>query len=176
MQQPSKTDLPLPAQRSSPHAYMQERHAIVAHAQKAMEAARQRMSAQADLHRQKLTVQVGDLISLKTKHLMVNTPPNKKLFPKWVGPMRVQRVVNPAAYMLELPKTPRAHNVLHVGLLKPSKPLILNPTLKKMGRLSTLYLSLSDWRVLTTILSLKPSRTSNPRLLSAMANSERSRI
>ena len=33
--------------------------------------------------------------------------------------MRVQRVINPAAYMLELPKMWRAHNVFHVSLLKP---------------------------------------------------------
>ena len=119
VQQPLETNLPLLAERISPHAYMQERHAIVAHAQKAMEAARQRMSAQTDLHRQELTFQVDDLLSLKTKHLMVNTLPSKKLFPKWVGPMRVQRVINPAAYMLELPKTWCAHNVLHASLLKP---------------------------------------------------------
>ena len=91
----------------------------MAHAQKAMEAARQRMAAQADQHRQELTFQVGALVSLKTKHLMVNTLPSKKLFPKWVGPMRVQKVINPAAYMLELPKAWRARNVVHVSLLKP---------------------------------------------------------
>ena len=119
MQQPNEADLPLLAQRTSPHAYMQERHAIVAHAQKAMEAARQRMAAQVDPHRQELTFQAGDLVSLKTKHLMVNTLPSKKLFPKWIGPMRVQQVINPAAYMLELPRTWRAHNVFHVSLLKP---------------------------------------------------------
>ena len=119
VQQPTEADLPLLAQRTSPHAYMQERHAIVAHAQKAMEAARQRMAAQVDPHRQELTFQARDLVSLKTKHLMVNTLPSKKLFPKWIGPMRVQQVINPAAYMLELPRTWRAHNVFHVSLLKP---------------------------------------------------------
>ena len=109
VQPPMQTDLPLIAQRTSAQAYMQERHAIVAHAQKAMEAARQRMAAQVDPHRQELTFQVGDLVSLKTKHLMVSTPPSKQLFPKWIGPMRVQQIINPAAYMLELPNTWCAH-------------------------------------------------------------------
>ena len=92
----------------------------MAHAKKAMEAAaRQRMAAQVDPHRQELTFQVRDLVSLETKHLMVNTLPSKKLFPKWNSPMRVQQDINPAAYMLELPRTWRAHNVFHVSLLKP---------------------------------------------------------
>ena len=119
VQPPLQTDLPLISQRTSAQAYMQERHAIVAHAQKAMESARQRMAVQVDPHRQELKFQVGDLVSLKTKHLMVSTLPSKKLFPKWIGPMRVQQVINPAAYMLELPKTWRAHNVFHISLLKP---------------------------------------------------------
>ena len=76
VQQPTESDLPLLAQRISPHAYMQERHAIVAHAQQAMEAARQRMAAQVHPHRQELMFQVGDLVSLKTKHLMVSTLPS----------------------------------------------------------------------------------------------------
>ena len=119
VQLPTESDLPSLDQRISVSAYMQERHAIVAHAQKAMEAARQRMAAQVDPHRQELSFQVGDLVSLKTKHLMVSTLPSRKLFPKWIGPMRVQRIINSAAYMLELPKTWRAHNVFHVSLLKP---------------------------------------------------------
>ena len=66
-----------------------------------------------------LTFKVGDLVSLRTKHLGVSTLPSKKLFPKWLGPFTVQRVVNDAIYTLELPKTWRAHNTFHVSLLKP---------------------------------------------------------
>ena len=58
-------------------------------------------------------------VSLKTKHLRLNTLPSKKLFPKWIGPMWVHKVINPSAYMLELPSTWRIHPVFHVSLLKP---------------------------------------------------------
>ena len=43
----------------------------------------------------------------------------QKLFTKWIGPTRVQQVLHPAAYMLELLRTWRAHNVFYVSLLKP---------------------------------------------------------
>ena len=85
----------------------------------AMESARQRMLAQTDGKRRELTFKVGDQVSLKTKHLGISTLPSRKSFPKWMGPFTVQRVINDAAYMLELPSTWRAHNEFHVSLLKP---------------------------------------------------------
>ena len=107
------------AGHSSVLEYLRERERTVASVQEAMHAANQRAIAQEDSGKAPLTFEVGDQVSLKTKHLQLNTLPSKKLFPKWIGPMRVHKVINPSAYMLELPSTWRIHPVFHVSLLKP---------------------------------------------------------
>ena len=99
--------------------FLEERQDILAAVRTAIHAANQRAVAQTDSGRPALTLQVGDQVSLKTKHLQLNTLPSKKLFPQWIGPMRVHRVINPSAYMLDLPATWRIHPVFHVSLLKP---------------------------------------------------------
>ena len=100
-------------------AFLDRRQAIVQKARMAMESARQRMMTQTAKKRRALTFKVGDQVSLKTSHLGVSTLPSRKLFPKWMGPFTVQKIINDVAYMLELPKAWRAHNVSHVSLLKP---------------------------------------------------------
>ena len=99
--------------------FIADKQAIVRTAQAAMESARQRMARQESSKRKALTFQPGDQVSLKTKHLGISTLPSKKLFQPWMGPFTVAKVVNPAAYMLELPRHWKAHNVFHVSLLKP---------------------------------------------------------
>ena len=61
------------------------------------------MAKQQSSKREELTFQPGDQVSLETKHLGISTLPSKKLFQPWMGPFTVAKVVNPAAYMLELP-------------------------------------------------------------------------
>ena len=99
--------------------FVADRQEIVRLAKAGMESARQRMIAQEDPKRKKLTFEVGDQVSLKTSHLGISTLPSKKLFWKYMGPFTVQKKVNDVAYMLELPKMWKAHNVFHVSLLKP---------------------------------------------------------
>ena len=101
--------------------FLSMRQAIVQSARDAMTEARQRMMQQTDARRKALTFQVGDKVSLKTKHLGVSSLPSKKLFPKFMGPFEVTQVINDAAYRLALPSTWRAHNVFHVSLLRPYK-------------------------------------------------------
>ena len=69
--------------------------------------------------RRDLAFSVGDQVSLKSKHLGISTLPSKKLFPLWLGPFTVSKVINPVAYQLELPSRWKTHNVFHVSLLKP---------------------------------------------------------
>ena len=99
--------------------FVADKRSIVRLAQEAMEHARSRMVQQEDGKRSELTFSVGDQVSLRTKHLGINTLPSKKLFPLWMGPFTVSKVVNPAAYKIELPTHWKAHNVFHVSLLKP---------------------------------------------------------
>ena len=99
--------------------FVADKQAIVRRAQTAMEAARQRMARQEASKRKELSFSVGDQVSLKSKHLGIHTLPSKKLFPLWLGPFTVSKVVNPVAYQLELPHSWNAHNVFHVSLLKP---------------------------------------------------------
>ena len=102
----------------SAHKFFSDKRAIVQQAQRAIESARQRMSKQEEGKRKAITFQVGDQVALKTKHLGINTLPSRKLFPLWLGPFTVSKVINPAAYELELPHNWRMHNVFHASLLK----------------------------------------------------------
>ena len=99
--------------------FVRDKQEIVRKAQLAMQAARQRMEQQEDGKRKSVIFQVGDQVSLKTKHLGISTLPSKKLFQPWMGPFTVSKVINDAAYQLELPTHWKAHNVFHVSLLKP---------------------------------------------------------
>ena len=103
----------------SVYRFVADRQHIVQLGREAMESARQRMIAQEASKRKPLTFQEGDQVSLKTSHLGISTLPSRKFFCKYLGPFRIQRRINDAAYMLEQPKTWRAHNVFHVSLLKP---------------------------------------------------------
>lgn len=99
--------------------FVADRQNIVRHARASMESARQRMMAYENKKRKPLTFEVGDQVSLKTSHLGISTLPSKKLFCKYMGPFTVSKIINDNAYMLELPRTWRAHNVFNVSLLKP---------------------------------------------------------
>ena len=103
----------------SAHQFVAGKQDLVRTARAAMESARQRMIRQEDSKRKALAFSVGDQVSLKTKHLGIRILPSKKLFPLWLGPFTVSKVINPVAYQVELPHSWRAHSVFHVSLLKP---------------------------------------------------------
>lgn len=100
-------------------SFLRSRQEIVRQAQAAMQSARQRMESQEAGKRKAVIFQVGDQVSLKTKHLGITSLPSKKLFQPWMGPFTVSKVINDVAYQLELPHNWKAHNVFHVSLLKP---------------------------------------------------------
>ena len=91
-------------------------------AKKALAAAQQRQKAYADTKRRPVTFQVGQEVLLNTANLTFKGPHSKKLMPRWIGPFMITRVVNPAAYELELPPTMRVHNVFHVSKLRAFVP------------------------------------------------------
>jgi hypothetical protein len=62
---------------------------------------------------------VGDFVWLNLRH-QKTLRPAKKLDWKNAGPFRVERVISPHAYRLELPAQMRIHPVFHTSLLHPA--------------------------------------------------------
>ena len=77
------------------------------------------MTRQANKHRRPLELQVGDRVYLKTDHLPRAQGLSSKLLPKWTGPYKVLKLINPVAVELDLPPTIGLHPVVHVSQLKP---------------------------------------------------------
>ena len=84
-----------------------------------MDAAQQRQKAYADVHRRHVSYKVGERVLLNSRNLELKMPGTTKLFPKFVGPFKIVKIVNDVAYKLELPETMQVHDVFHVSLLKP---------------------------------------------------------
>jgi hypothetical protein len=88
-----------------------------------LQAAQQRQKAYADQRRGPVTVSEGDMILLSSKNINLKHPGTRKLLPKWLGPFKVIKQVNPVAFKLELPPSmSKLHPVFHASLLKPYKP------------------------------------------------------
>lgn len=86
-------------------------------AKSSLEQAQQRQKQYANESRREVTLSVGDEVMLSTANLrnMVRAP---KLYPKFIGPYKVKRVVSSVAYELDLPNTMRIHPTFHISKLK----------------------------------------------------------
>jgi hypothetical protein len=70
-----------------------------------------------------MTFEAGDMVWLSTRHMKLSRR-SKKLDYKRMGPYKVSKVISRNAYKLDLPRTVRRHNVLHVSLLDRYTPPI----------------------------------------------------
>jgi hypothetical protein len=108
-------------------SYMQQQ---LQHARRCLEAAKQRQRAHAQKRMSDATYQVGDYVWLSTVNLRNRLQGTPKFMPKFVGPFKIDKVVNESTYMLDIGETKKKiHNVFHSSLLKrckgpaPSTPL-----------------------------------------------------
>jgi transposase InsO family protein len=120
--------LPAPPKRDSQSATMwtnrekhQETLRRIAKAKRNLEAAKQRMVAQANKAREPLVFKEGDKVLLSTKYLNIPIPGSKKFGPRYVGPFTVKKVIK-SAYELDTPSHWKVHNVFHVSRLRRYDP------------------------------------------------------
>ena len=64
-----------------------------------------------------LQLKEGDKVWLNTKNLKTKRPSRKLDYTK-IGPFRIEAVVRPVNYQLELPKNSKFHPIFHVSLLE----------------------------------------------------------
>jgi hypothetical protein len=113
---------PLTAARANPSAadaLARWRMALV-RAQETTKTAQARQKKYADQHRRLVTFAVGDHVMLATANLKLvgETKRARKFTEPFIGPYRVNKVVNANAYELELPPTMRIHPVINISQLR----------------------------------------------------------
>ena len=79
--------------------------------------AQQRQARNADARRRDLSFKIGDDVLLSTGNLKSVTG----LQPRWIGPSKSAKILNPVAVKLDLPRTFRMHKSFHVSQLRPYK-------------------------------------------------------
>jgi hypothetical protein len=113
---PVYTDRAGPDQMLEAPMRIQHIHEVQARCQLAIKKAQQVYKRYVDCHRRDLSFAVRDQVWLESYNLSTDAP-SKKLAAKRLGLYRVQKLVGPSSYQLDIPATWRIHNVFHAGLL-----------------------------------------------------------
>jgi hypothetical protein len=93
----------------------------IEHAKTKLRESHERQARAANKERQDGRFKVGDKVKLSTVNLNLPSTMSKKLAARFLGPFKVERVINPVAYKLKLPASLKIHPVFHINLLRPWK-------------------------------------------------------
>ena len=114
---------PLTKARASPSAAdaLARWRAALVRAQETTKTAQLRQKKYADAQRREQLFAVGERVLLATANLKLagESKRARKFTERYIGPFRVQAVVNSNAYKLELPPTMKIHSTINVSQLKP---------------------------------------------------------
>lgn len=87
---------------------------------------RVKQTHQANKHRMPAPFKDGDLVYVSTKNMKIPKLRARKLMPKYIGPVRIEKVVNESStYLVDLPadlKQRGIHPLFHASLLRPHIP------------------------------------------------------
>jgi len=105
----------VPAAQSHAH----DIDAAIQHAKGRLLEAQQRQAHYANRSRQDVQFKVGDKVRLSTVNLKLPSTMTKKFRAKFIGPLKVEKVISAVAYKLKLPSNLKIHPVFHASLLRP---------------------------------------------------------
>ena len=82
--------------------------------------AQKRMCKSANARRKEVHFAQGDQVMVDSRYLPISslTQPTKKIRRRYVGPLEIEKVINPVAYRLKLPDHWKVHPTFHVSKLK----------------------------------------------------------
>ncbi|XP_026071294.1 uncharacterized protein LOC113051614 [Carassius auratus] len=107
-----------PCEVPSVQHWFQESERVWDSAHHHLQAAIRHHQQQADARRAPTpNFKVGDKVWLSTRYIRLRLP-CKKLSPKYIGPFKIIKEVNPVAFQLRLPPQYRIHPVFHTSQLK----------------------------------------------------------